>query len=318
MRVLITGAAGFIGSALTRRLCADGHEVRALDDFSRGRENRLLGTGCDIIHADIRDERAVADAMHGCGTVIHLAFRNGTQSFYEEPRLVLDVAMRGMLNVLTACEKSGCTDLLLISSSEAYQVATTVPTPETVPCSVPDPLNPRYSYGAGKVANEVMANAWYRTGVLDRCVIARPHNVYGNDAGYDHVIPQLAVRARKLMAECPEGPVPMPIQGTGLETRSFVHIDDTVDALVLLLEKAEGIGIWHVGNPEEVTIARLAQLIGSHYGRELKIEPGTLPKGSPPRRCPDITKLRGLGYEPKIPLARGLGPVLDWYARNPG
>ena len=318
MRVLVTGGAGFIGAALTRRLCAGGHEVTVLDDMSRGQSSRLRDVPVTLIPGDIRDEMKVHHAIQGQDAVVHLAYLQGTQTFYAEPRQVLDVAARGMLNLLTACEQWGVGDLMLISSSEAYQVATQVPTPETVPCSVPDVLNPRYSYGAGKILCEVMANAWHRTGVLDRVIIARPHNVYGADGGYEHVIPELAVRVRRLLTEHPDGPVPFPVQGSGEETRAFCHIDDTVDALTLLLDKAEGIGVWHVGNPEEVSIAHLVALIGEHYGREMKIIPGTLPKGSPPRRCPDITKLRGLGYEPKIPLAEGLGPVLDWYARNPG
>jgi dTDP-glucose 4,6-dehydratase/UDP-glucose 4-epimerase len=256
--------------------------------------------------------------MWGCDTVIHLAYLQGTQRFYANPKTVLDVAARGMLNVLTACEQAGCGDLLLVSSSEAYQVAPMVPTPETIPLTVPDPLNARYSYGGGKIACELMAVAWQREGVLDRAVIARPHNCYGNDGGYEHVIPELAVRVRGLMAEYPEGPIPFPVQGSGQETRAFCHIDDTVDALALLLEKAPaGSSIWHVGNPEEITIEMLIRLIGEHYNREMKLVPGVLPKGSPPRRCPDISKLRSLGYEPKIPLAQGLGPVLDWYCEHP-
>jgi dTDP-glucose 4,6-dehydratase/UDP-glucose 4-epimerase len=317
VRVLITGGAGFLGSHLARRLAADAHQVVVLDDFSRGRARRLDDIRCEVIPGDVRDPDAVTRAMHGCDTVAHLAFCQGTQTFYEEPRQVLDVGVRGMLNILTACEATGCGDLLLVSSSEAYQVATEVPTPETVPCSVPDVLNPRYSYGGGKIISELLASAWYRTGVLDRVTIARPHNCYGKDAGYEHVIPEMAVRVRRLMEEHPEGPVPFPIQGTGQETRAFCHVDDTIDALALLLESAEGIGIWHVGNPEEITIEMLVRLIGAHYNREMKVIPGSLPKGSPPRRCPDITKLRTLGYEPKIPLAQGLGPVLDWYRDHP-
>src|SRR5215472_12784994 len=120
MRVLITGGAGFIGSALARR---------------------LDGTGTEVIHGDVRDAAAVAAAMQGCDQVAHLAYMQGTQTFYAEPRAVLDVALRGMLAVLGACQATGCADLLLVSSSEDYQVAPEVPTPETVPLTVPDPLN---------------------------------------------------------------------------------------------------------------------------------------------------------------------------------
>lgn len=319
MRFLVTGGAGFIGSNLVKRLVADGHEVRVLDDFSRGRPERLAGVACEIMHGDIRDPEAVSAAVHGCDTIAHLAYRNGTQSFYDNPKHVLDVALRGMLHLLTACERWGVTDLMLVSSSEAYQVASVVPTPEAIPLTVPDPLNPRYSYGGGKIACEIMANAWAREGVLDRLIICRPHNAYGDDGGYDHVIPEFATRVTRLMREHPRDvPLPFPIQGSGQETRSFCHISDCTDALALLLGKVpDGQHVYHVGNPEEITVEKLVHLIGRHYNRVMKIMPGTLPKGSPSRRCPDISKLRDLGFEPKVSLERGLGPVLDWYRENP-
>ena len=316
-RILCTGGAGFLGSALVRRLCADGHEVTVLDDMSRGTPERLAGTGCRIAYGDVRDAGAVRRAMRGCEQVVHMAAVNGTGTFYTDPRRVLDVALNGIMNVLDACEHTGCGDLLLISSSEVYQSAPVVPTPETVPLMVPDPRNPRYSYGGGKIASELAALAWQRAGILGRLVIARPHNVYGENAGYEHVIPELAVRIARLAAEHPSGPVPLRIQGTGTETRAFVHISDCTDSLMLLLDRDTPDGIYHVGNDEEVTIAHLAALIGDHFGREVEVIPGLLAAGGTLRRCPDISKMRALGYEPGIPLAKGLGPVLDWYAAHP-
>jgi nucleoside-diphosphate-sugar epimerase len=302
-----------------RRLAGDGHEVRVLDDMSRGRPGRLRDVPCEVVQGDVRDPDAVCAAMHGCDTVAHLAYRNGTQVFYEEPRQVLDVGVRGMLNVLDACAVTGCGDMLLVSSSEAYQVATEVPTPETVPLTVPDPLNPRYSYGGGKIACEIMAMAWARTGVLDRLIVARPHNVFGPDAGRDHVIPMFCLRMNKLAAEQSEGVLEFPIQGTGLETRSFVDIDDCIDQLALLLERApEGQSVWHVGNMDERTIADVARAVGVQYGREIKVVPGSLPKGSPPRRLPDTAKIAGLGYgDPKVGFAEGLARTVAWYRANP-
>lgn len=314
---LITGGAGFLGAAVARRLAAEGREVTVLDDMSRGRPGRLAGTGCRVAYGDVRDAGAVRRAMQGCGRVVHMAAVNGTATFYAEPRHVLDVALNGILNVLDACERTGCGDLLLVSSSEVYQSPPVVPAPETVPLSVPDPLNPRYSYGGGKIASELAALAWQRTGVLDRLVIARVHNAYGPDAGWKHVIPELAARMARLAVEHPSGPVPFPVQGSGEETRAFCHVSDCTAAFMLLLGEGTPGGIYNVGSDEEVTIAHLAALIGGHYGREVKIIPGVLAKGSPPRRCPDISKLRALGYEPGIPLAQGLGPVLDWYRDHP-
>ena len=315
MRVLVTGGAGFLGSALVRRLAADGQEVQVLDDLSRGHPERLAGVGCTLFKGDVRDPDAVTEAMHGCDTVVHAAYLQGTQRFYVEPRQVLDVAVRGMVNVLAACEATGCGNLMLVSSSEAYQVATTVPTPETVPCSIPDPLNPRYSYGGGKVTCEIMANAWQRAGVLDRAIICRPHNIYAPDMGNEHVIPDFCRRMTKLDREHPAGIVEFPIQGTGFETRSFCHVSDCVDQMVLLLERGEaGTSIWHIGNEDERTIADVARAVAACYGREVKVVPGALPKGSPPRRLPDTSKIRALGYPgPKVAFAAGLAETVSWY-----
>jgi nucleoside-diphosphate-sugar epimerase len=316
-RYLVTGGAGFIGSALVKRLIQTGHQVRVLDDMSRGRPERLRGVDCILLEGDIRDSDVVDAAVHGVDVVVHLAYLQGTQTFYAEPRQVLDVAMRGMLNVLGACERQGVTDLLLMSSSEAYQVATVVPTPETVPCSVPDPLNPRYSYGGGKVACEIMGNAWARTGVLDRFIIARPHNIYGPDMGREHVIPEFCLRMNHLTDVYPAGVIPFPVQGTGEETRSFCYIDDCVDQLVAVLEKTpQGQHIYHVGAMEERTIAYVAAEVAACYQREVKVLPGTLPQGSPPRRLPDTSKVRALGCVPRHSFKTGLKRTVTWYQQN--
>jgi len=317
VRCLVTGGAGFLGSALVRRLLDDGHEVRVLDDFSRGKSQRLAGLNCEVLGGDIRDLDTVVKAMQGCDLVWHGAYLQGTQTFYANPRDVLDVAVRGIINVLTACEKTGCGELLLVSSSEAYQVAAEVPTSEAVPLSVPDVLNPRYSYGGGKIISELMALAWQRNGVLDRLIIARPHNIYGADMGREHVIPEFSLRMNRLDAEQPDGIIPFPVQGSGQETRSFCHIDDCTDQFMLLLEKApQSAGIYHIGTMDERTISQVAHAVAHCYSRDIKLVPGTLPTGSPPRRLPDTAKMEALGYHPRVAFQDGLRGTVEWYKAN--
>jgi len=317
MRILVTGGAGFIGSALCARLAQAGHEVRVLDDMSRGNPERLRGVRCTVFHGDVRNADDVLTAMHGCDTVAHLAYLQGTQTFYAEPRAVLDVALRGILNILRGCEVTGTSDLLLVSSSEAYQVADQVPTPETVPLSVPDPMNARYSYGGGKIASELAVLAWQRAGVLDRAIIARPHNIYGPDMGREHVLPEFCIRMNRLTAEQPEGVIDFPIQGTGQETRSFCYIDDATDQLALLLAHAHT-GIWNVGTMDEWSIEDVAYAVGHCYGRQVKIIPGRLPQGSPPRRLPDMAKTRDLaGAQLAVtPWDEGLAATVAWYREH--
>lgn len=317
-KYLVTGGSGFIGSALVKRLTADGFAVRCLDDNSRGAASKLGDALNDIefVQGDIRDPAAVRAATKGVDGVIHLAFVNGTEFFYSKPELVLDVGVRGMLNVLDACRAEGVGELVLASSSEVYQSPPTVPTDETAPLCVPDVLNPRYSYAGGKIISELLAVNYGRTG-FDRVLIFRPHNVYGPDMGYEHVIPQLALRAAAAVREHPSGPVPLTLKGDGTQTRAFIHIDDFTESLMVLLDKGEHLNIYHLGNPEEVDIAALAGKIVACFGREARILPSQAPGGETSRRCPDIAKIAALGFRPTITLDAGLPDVVSWYAQHP-
>ena len=118
-KILLTGGSGFIGSALVIALVRAGHHVRVLDDNSRGNLRRLKDVGTDIefIAGDIRDDEAVARAAQGMNEVHHLAFVNGTEFFYSKPDLILDVGVKGMVNVIDACRAHGVGDLVLASSS---------------------------------------------------------------------------------------------------------------------------------------------------------------------------------------------------------
>ena len=316
-RVLVTGGSGFIGAALVKRLVQAGCAVRVLDDNSRGRPRRLAEIEKDIefVGGDVRDAQAVSQATEGMDEVHHLAFVNGTEFFYSAPELVLDVGVKGMVNVIDACRAHGVGTMILASSSEVYQTPPQIPTDETAPLVVPDPLNPRYSYGGGKLISELMAINYGRK-FFERVMIFRPHNVYGPDMGFEHVVPQFALRLQDALKQHPSGEIPFPIQGTGQETRSFCHVDDLAEGVMAMRDKGQHLNIYHVGNPEEVSIADLARRMGAHAGRTLAVQPSTLLQGSTPRRCPDISKLQGLGYKPRVPLAAGLGPTVDWYWNN--
>lgn len=300
-----------------KRLVKDGASVRVFDNNSRGALEKLGDTLSlvEFVEADIRDAEAVRKAAVGMDCVIHLAFINGTEFFYKKPELVLDVGVRGMLHVLDACRAHGVRELVLASSSEVYQTPPKVPTDETVPLSIPDVLNPRYSYGGGKLISELLAINFGRTG-FDRVLIFRPHNVYGPNMGFEHVIPQFILRAKEIISKTPTGSVSFEIQGDGSQTRAFIHIYDCVEGIMKIIEKGKHLNIYHVGNPEEVTIRELAEKIVAHFGRETQIIPGAQAKGGTPRRCPDIRKLQALGFQPKISLDEGLPDVIEWYTRQ--
>ncbi len=306
-----------MGSALTRRLCACGNYVRVLDNDLRGRPGRLKGISSkiEIIRADIRDYQAVRDACRGMDSVFHLAYLNGTEFFYKKPELVLEIAVKGMLNVVDASINEGIKELLFASSSEVYQTPPVFPTDENAPLSIPNPLNPRYSYAGGKIIGELMAINYGRR-YFKRVVIFRPHNVYGPDMGGEHVIPQFIVRMKKLCNDTKEKRVKFPIQGTGKQTRAFVFIDDFIDGLMLLLKKGKHLEIYNIGTTEEKTISEVAAEVGNYFGKKAVIVPGKIPEGGTLRRCPDISKLKRLGYFPKVPFKEGLKITAQWYDKH--
>jgi nucleoside-diphosphate-sugar epimerase len=316
-KYLVTGGTGFIGSALVKRLVRDGFEVRVLDNNIRGTPERLIDVKdqIEIIDADVRDPLAVVKACEGVDAVIHLAFINGTEFFYTKPELVLEVGVKGMVNVLDGCIKHGIRELVLASSSEVYQTPPRVPTDESAPLSIPDPLNPRYSYAGGKIISELMAVNYGRVH-FDRVLIFRPHNVYGPDMGWEHVIPQFALRMRQLAGRQKGKTLRFPIQGSGKETRAFCFIDDFVDALMLVLEKGKHLNIYHIGVMQEKTIKDVASKMGEYFGRRVVIEPGKLTQGSTKRRCPDIRKIRKLGFKPKVSFGEGVSVTTKWYDEN--
>jgi dTDP-glucose 4,6-dehydratase/UDP-glucose 4-epimerase len=315
-RYLVTGGSGFLGSALVRRLVRDGHRVRVLDNGFRGAMRRLADVARDIemIEGDIRDASAVDRACRNIDSVCHLAYVNGTELFYTRPDLVLDVGVRGMINVIDAAARNNVGELVLASSSEVYQTPPDVPTGERVPLVVPDVRNPRYSYGAGKLISEVMALHWAARHV-PRVVTFRPHNAFGPDMGWGHVIPELSVRLADL-ADRTNGVIDLPIEGTGKETRAFVYVDDLIEGVINVIDRGENGGIYHVGTCDEVSIATLATEIARTIGRQVRIVTGPLKPGGTMRRCPDISSLRSLGFSPKISLKEGLARTVPWYVEH--
>lgn len=316
-KYLVTGGTGFIGSALVKRLIRDGNAVRILDNNLRGKESRLkdLSGEIEIIEADIRDLSMIEKACKGVDIVCHLAYINGTEYFYTKPELVLDVAVKGIMNIIDGCIKEGVKEFMLASSSEVYQTARVIPTPEDVPLAVPDPLNPRYSYGAGKIISELMAINYGRK-CFERVVIFRPHNVYGPDMGFEHVVPQFILRMQELCANTRAREINFPIQGTGEQTRSFIFIDDFIDGLMLLIEKGMHLGIYNIGTMEEMAIKDVAGEIGAYFNKKIMVGSGVSPDGSPLRRCPDIAKLQKLGFRPKVSFKSGIKSTIEWYLRN--
>jgi len=306
-RVLVTGGAGFIGRAIVELLLSEGEEVRVFDDFSRGNKSNLenLAAKVELVSGDIRDFSAVKKAMHKIDSVFHLAYINGTESFYSKPNEVFDVAIKGIQNLCEIVNAQGLERFFLASSSEVYQEPDVFPTPEDVALVVPNIYNPRYSYGLGKIVQEfytihALKNVKYKT-------IFRPHNIYGPNMGFQHVIPELFLRMRS------ESTNTFLLKGDGSQSRSFCEIRDFISGLRLLLHNDVPCDIFNIGTTNEITIRELAYKISKLLNLDLEIHPGNKPLGETSRRLPDLSKIEQIGYYPAIDLDAGLATYYDWF-----
>lgn len=315
-KYLITGGTGFIGRNVTRSLVHAGYDVRVLDDDFRGSISTLgdISGQFEFIRGDIRNPDTVRRACKGIDSVIHLAAINGTKFFYLMPEVVLDVSTRGMINVIDGCLWHGVEELFFASSSEVYQNPKVVPTPENVPMVIPDGTNPRYSYAGGKIISELLLQNYGRK-FFKKTIIFRPHNVYGPEMGWEHVIPQFILRMKRLSTR-KENPLEFPIQGNGGETRSFVFIDDFTRGLNLLLARGKHLQVYNIGTSEEVKIKNVAEEVAKFFKRKILIIPGKLAEGGTIRRTPDISKIKKLGYKPKVTLSKGIEETCRWYNEN--
>ena len=197
--------------------------------------------------------------------------------------------------------KNNIRQYILISTSEVYNNPKTIPTPETESLIIPDVNNPRFSYSGGKIISELLAiHSKLNT------IIFRPHNIYGKNMGQEHVIPQIV----KKILDSKDGTIN--IQGNGTETRSFCYIDDAIDGMILG-STSKTKNIFNIGTTYEISILKLVNKIANILQRNIIIKTTPIQEGSPKRRCPDITRLQKLGYNPKIDLDDGLKLTVEWY-----
>jgi UDP-glucose 4-epimerase len=314
--VAITGGAGFIGAYLVRRFAGAGYHVVVIDNFMRGTPARLDGVeNITLAQVDILDLNALTEATKGCQAIFHLAAINGTENFYKIPDVILEVGIKGMFNVLDACKANNIKELVVASSAEAYQDPEEIPTPESVILKVPDPLNPRYSYGASKLISEVLAMNFYREH-FEKLQVFRPHNIYGPDMGTKHVIPQFIIRALEEIENQKGDQIQFDIQGDGSETRAFCYIDDLIEAFWVMYHHGAHRNIYHLGNPEEVSIKQVVDSVFSNVQTRYTLNHLPITSGSVSRRCPDISKVAALGYQPKVNLQEGVKRTFDWYFSN--
>ena len=302
---LVTGGTGFIGSNISSLLVNKGHNVKIFDNNFRGSVQKIKDFKKKIkfIKGDIRNKKSLNKALKNTDAVIHLAYVNGTKYFYSKPVLVLDIAIKGILNVIEGCIKNKIKELYLASSSEVYQTPNKIPTDENESLKIPNIFNPRYSYGGGKILTELMG-VHYGKKYFKKLIIFRPHNVYGPNMGNEHVIPQFINRFKSLKGKN------FKIQGTGNEIRSFIYIKDFLSAFNLLLNRGKHLRVYNIGTVEKIKIKNLAFKLSKILKKKIILKQSPLAKGGTKVRIPNIKKIKKLGFIPKFYLDKGLREIL--------
>lgn len=311
--IFVTGGSGFIGSALCRRLLEKGYSVTSFDNnFRNTNLYQTKNENLKIVNGDIRNKAEVMSAAKGCDTMFHLAFINGTENFYKNPKLVLDVGINGMMSVLNILDNIEFKTFILASSSEIYQAPTIIPTPEEERAIIPNVKNPRFSYSAGKLISEILTFNYLRDEPI-REMVFRPHNVFGPNMGFEHVIPQIMMKLQQSTKNWQLKKASIQIQGTGDETRAFCYVSDAVDQIITIFERGKKGELYNIGDQNEISIKSLIEMIGQILNVSIEVSPGSKLEGSTTRRCPDIKKIQSLGYHNISSFQRGLEKTVRWY-----
>ena len=305
MRVLITGAAGFLGSHLCDRFLADGHVVVGLDNFITGHPDNiahLTGEGAfTFIRHDVSTPMYVAGELDG---VLHFASPASPVDYLEYPIQTLKVGSLGTHNALGVAKEKGAR-FMIASTSEVYGDPLEHPQTESYWGNV-NPVGPRGVYDEAKRFAEAMTMAYHRYHGVDTRIV-RIFNTYGpRMRPYDgRVVSNFIVQA--LNGE------PLTVYGTGSQTRSFCYVDDEIDGIYRLFHDGDS-EPTNIGNPDEYTVGELAEMVLELTGSDSTIEYRELPTDDPRQRRPDITRARSLlGWEPRVAVRDGVARTIEYF-----
>ncbi len=312
--VLVTGGAGFIGSALVRGLLADEQVQRivVIDNFDVGKSKNLAGLPAgrvEIHEVDIRDYGRLEPLFEGVNTVFHLAAVASVPRSIQEPVLCHEVNVNGTFNVLRAAAHKLVRRVVFAASSAAYGNAPEQPKREDM---LPDPLSP---YAVHKLAGEYYMKTFWDTYRLET-VSLRYFNVYGPrqdpSSPYSGV---LSVFAERLL----DGQAPT-IHGDGEQSRDFVFVDDIVRLNLLAARAPEAAGkTYNGGRGERTTLNQVWETLQRIAGVDLPAKHGTARSGDVRHSQAEISRARSeLGFEPRVALDEGLGRTLEWYREESG
>ena len=306
MRILITGAAGFLGSHLCDRFRREGHSVVAIDNYITGTpENlaHLLGDGFELVQHDVTEYVHVPGALDG---ILHFASPASPTDYLELPIQTLKVGSLGTHKAL-GLAKAKQARFLLASTSEVYGDPLVHPQPESYWGNV-NPIGPRGVYDEAKRFAEALTMAYRRAHGVDTRIV-RIFNTYGPRMrpGDGRVVSNFIVQA--LRGE------PLTVYGDGGQTRSFCYVSDEVEGIYRLF-MSDITGPVNIGNPDEFRVGELADLVLELTDSSSEIRHLPLPEDDPKIRQPDITLARELlDWEPQVPLREGLALTIEYFRR---
>jgi dTDP-glucose 4,6-dehydratase len=305
LRIIVSGAAGFIGSHMCDRLLADGHSVVALDNLLTGSRRNLAHLAGEPRFRSIDQDITQPCAIDGpVDCVMNLASPASPKDYLEHPIETLEVGSKGTGHMLQLALEKGAR-FLLSSTSECYGDPLVHPQVETYWGNV-NPVGPRSCYDESKRFAEALTMAYHRKHGL-RTNIARIFNTYGPRMKLDdgRVVPAFL--------DCALRGEPITVFGSGSQTRSFCYVSDLVDGLCKLALSDERYPV-NLGNPCEMTILQFAEYIRRLTGSQSPIVFEPLPEDDPQQRKPDIAKARAvLGWEPSVSLEAGLRLTVEYF-----
>ncbi len=303
-RILVTGGAGFLGSHLCDRLLKDGADVICLDNFFTGSKDNikhlLSNPNFELLRHDI-----VQPIWLEVDQIYNLACPASPIHYQYNPVKTIKTSVMGCVNMLGLAKRIKAR-ILQASTSEVYGDPDVHPQPEDYRGSV-NPIGMRSCYDEGKRTAETLFMDYKRQNGVD-IRIARIFNTYGPRMAIadGRVVSNLIVQA--LRAD------PMSVFGSGTQTRSFCYVDDMIEGLIRLMNSDYGEGPVNLGNPSEITVLELAEVIRKITGIEKSIVFKTLPEDDPVRRCPDITLAkRLLDWNPCVNLESGMRKTIDYF-----
>ena len=307
MKILLTGAAGFLGSHLSKRLVGEGHSVIGLDDFSTGNLENLQEVTHNPLFTFI--EQDVRNPINlNVDLILNFACPASPKNYQLDPVRTIETNFLGIINLLHLAKETGAV-LLQASTSEVYGDPAVTPQPESYWGNV-NPIGIRSCYDEGKRAAETLCFDYKRQFGVDTRVI-RIFNTYGPNMSPDdgRVVSNFIVQA--LRGES------ITIYGDGMQTRSFCYVDDLVDGIIRTAQSKKTFDApINLGNPNEFTMLDLAKLVLEITDSSSEINFLALPQDDPQQRRPDITRAQELlNWQPQIELREGLEKTISYFSR---